>query len=332
MPPGRGRSALVAWEAPGPPAGPLLNPLCTDLAVFWEVCRVGRAVFKNRWLPYALVLPQILITLVFFFWPAFQSLRLSVLRVSPFGDRVFFVGLRNFQQLLASTEYLISVVNTVVFTLGVTLVTLIVSLVAALLANQKIGGQSLYRTALLVPYGIAPPVAGVVWLFLFHPAYGIVQYALSFFTDWELNWYVNGAVAMTLVILTSAWTHLGYDIAFYLAGLKLIPQELLEAASVDGATPLQRLFYVTLPLLSPITFFLVVMNMIYALFDTFGVIHAITRGGPGTATETLVYKAYKDGFLAMNLGSSSAQSVILMLLAVVFTWLQFRFTERRVSY
>ncbi len=291
-----------------------------------------RAVFKNRWLPYVLVLPQVVITLVFFFWPAFQSLRLSLLRVSPFGDRVFFVGLRNFQQLFSSVEYRISVVNTIVFTLGVTFVTLIVSLVAALLANQKIRGRPLYRTLLLVPYGIAPPVAGVVWLFLFHPAYGIVQYLFSFFTDWELNWYVDGAVAMALVILTSAWTHLGYDIAFFLAGLQLIPRELLEAASVDGATPFQRLLHVTLPLLSPVIFFLVVMNMIYALFDTFGVIHAITRGGPGTATETLVYKAYKDGFLAMNMGSSSAQSVVLMVLAIIFTWLQFRFIERRVSY
>jgi len=291
-----------------------------------------RAVFKNRWLPYVLVLPQLVITLVFFFWPAFQSLRLSLLRVSPFGDRVFFVGLRNFQQLFSSVEYRISVVNTIVFTLGVTFVTLIVSLIAALLANQKIRGRPLYRTLLLVPYGIAPPVAGVVWLFLFHPAYGIVQYLFSFFTDWELNWYVDGAVAMALVILTSAWTHLGYDIAFFLAGLQLIPRELLEAASVDGATPFQRLLHVTLPLLSPIIFFLIVMNMIYALFDTFGVIHAITRGGPGTATETLVYKAYKDGFLAMNMGSSSAQSVVLMVLAIIFTWLQFRFIERRVSY
>ena len=291
-----------------------------------------RAVFKNRWLPYVLVLPQVVITLVFFFWPAFQSLRLSLLRVSPFGDRVFFVGLRNFQQLFSSVEYRISVVNTIVFTLGVTFVTLIVSLVAALLANQKIRGRPLYRTLLLVPYGIAPPVAGVVWLFLFHPAYGIVQYLFSFFTDWELNWYVDGAVAMALVILTSAWTHLGYDIAFFLAGLQLIPRELLEAASVDGATPFQRLLHVTLPLLSPVIFFLVVMNMIYALFDTFGVIHTITRGGPGTATETLVYKAYKDGFLAMNMGSSSAQSVVLMVLAIIFTWLQFRFIERRVSY
>ncbi len=291
-----------------------------------------RAVFKNRWLPYVLVLPQIVITLVFFFWPAFQSLRLSLLRVSPFGDRVFFVGLRNFQQLFSSVEYRISVVNTIVFTLGVTFVTLIVSLVAGSLANQKIRGRPLYRTLLLVPYGIAPPVAGVVWLFLFHPAYGIVQYLFSFFTDWELNWYVDGAVAMALVILTSAWTHLGYDIAFFLAGLQLIPRELLEAASVDGATPFQRLLHVTLPLLSPVIFFLVVMNMIYALFDTFGVIHAITRGGPGTATETLVYKAYKDGFLAMNMGSSSAQSVVLMVLAIIFTWLQFRFIERRVSY
>jgi len=213
-----------------------------------------RAVFKNRWLPYVLVLPQLVITLVFFFWPAFQSLRLSLLRVSPFGDRVFFVGLRNFQQLFSSVEYRISVVNTIVFTLGVTFVTLIVSLIAALLANQKIRGRPLYRTLLLVPYGIAPPVAGVVWLFLFHPAYGIVQYLFSFFTDWELNWYVDGAVAMALVILTSAWTHLGYDIAFFLAGLQLIPRELLEAASVDGATPFQRLLHVTLPLLSPIIF------------------------------------------------------------------------------
>lgn len=291
-----------------------------------------RGVYKNRILPYLLVMPQVVVTLVFFFWPAFQSIRLSVLRVSPFGDRVFFVGFANYQNLFSSAEYMISVVNTVVFCLGVTALTLIVSLIAALLANQRLRGVSFYRTALLMPYGIAPPVAGVVWLFLFHPAYGIVQYLLSFFGDIQLNWYVSGAVAMLLVILTSTWTHLGYGIAFFLAGLQRIPRELLEAADVDGATPLQRLVYVTLPLLSPITFFLFVMTMIYALFDTFGVIHAITRGGPGNATETLVYKAYKDGFLGLNLGSSSAQSVVLMILAVLFTWLQFRFTERRVSY
>lgn len=293
---------------------------------------MGRAVFKNRLLPYLLVLPQVLITIVFFFWPAFQSLRLSILRVSPFGDRVFYVGLRNFQQLFNSAEYIRTLGNTVIFSGGVTFLTLSIALIVALLANQKIQGLPIYRTALLLPYGIAPPVAGVIWMFLFHPAYGIVPYLLSFFIQVDLNWYANSTVAMALVILTATWGHLGYNIAFFIAGLQGIPQEMLEAASVDGAPPFRRLIHITLPLLSPITFFLFVMNMIYSLFETFGVIHAITQGGPGGATEIMVYKAYKDGFLGMNLGSSSAQSVILMALAIIFTWYQFRFSERRVSY
>lgn len=293
---------------------------------------MSRAVFKNRWLPYFLVLPQLLVTIVFFFWPSFNSLKLSVLRVSPFGDKSSFAGWRNFELLLSSPEYHRSIFNTLVFSAAVTFLCLAAGLLIAMLINQRIRGLPLYRTLFLMSYGIAPPIAGYIWMFLFHPAYGLLPYLLSFVTKVELNWLVNGGVAMALVILTATWTHLGYNVAFYLAGLQLIPGDLLDAASVDGASPLKRFWRVTFPLLSPVTFFLFIMNLIYSLFDTFGVIHAVTTGGPGGATEIMVYKAYRDGFLSMNLGSSAAQSVILMLLAIILTALQFHFTERRVTY
>jgi sn-glycerol 3-phosphate transport system permease protein len=291
-----------------------------------------RTVFRNRWLPYLLVLPQVVVTLVFFFWPAFDSLRLALFRASPFGDKLLFVGLQNFTQLLTSPDYHRSIVNSGIFALGVTLGSMALSLMLAVLANQKIRGLALYRTALLWPYGIAPAVAGIIWLFIFHPAYGIMPYLLSFLTTYEFNWLLQGWIAMLLITMAAIWKQLGYNIAFFLAGLQTIPTSLLEAASVDGAGAVRRFWLISFPLLSPITFFLLIINIVFAFFETFGIIHAVTHGGPGDATEILVYKAYKDGFIHLKLGSSAAQSVLLMALVVTLTLLQFRYAEKKVAY
>jgi sn-glycerol 3-phosphate transport system permease protein len=293
---------------------------------------VKRTVFPNRWLPYGLVLPQVLVTVVFFFWPAGKSLYLSVFKSPPFGGRDIFVGLENFTILLTDREYYDSVVNSFVFAGGVTLLSVAGGLVIATLANQKIRALAFYRTALLWPYGIAPAVAGIIFLFIFHPAYGVLPYFLSFVTAYEFNWLLKGWVAMLLVVGATAWTHLGYNIAFFLAGLQGIPESVMEAASVDGAGPMRKFMSVVVPLISPVTFYLVVINMVSSFFGSFGVIHAVTHGGPGGATEIMVYKAWKDGFVGLNLGSSAAQSVILMAVVIGLTMLQFRFVEKKVTY
>ena len=291
-----------------------------------------RTVFTNRWLPYLLVLPQMAVTVVFFFWPALKSLQLSLFRVSPFGDRMTFVGLGNFTKLLADPEYYASVANSLIFAGAVTVIAVAGGVLGAGGGTQKIRGLAAYRTLLLWPYGIAPAVAGIIFLFIFHPAYGVLPYFLSFVTSYEFNWLLKGPVAMALVIAATAWTHLGYNIAFYIAGLLAIPAPVLEAADVDGAGPIRRFTAIVFPLVSPITFYLVVLNMVFAFFESFGVIDAVTKGGPGRATEIMVYKLYKDGFIGLNLGSSGAQSVILMALVIGLTVLQFRFAEKKVTY
>ena len=291
-----------------------------------------RTVFANRWLPYLLVLPQVAVTIVFFFWPAGMSLWLSFYKSAPFGGRDVYVGLDNFKALLLDPEYYDSVINSFVFAGGVTLLSVAGGLVIATLANQKIRGLPFYRTALLWPYGIAPAVAGIIFLFIFHPAYGILPYYLAFVTSYEFNWLLKGWVAMTLVIVATAWTHVGYSIAFFLAGLQAIPASVMEAADVDGAGPIRKFLGITVPLISPITFYLVVVNMVFAFFGSFGVIHAVTQGGPGHATDIMVFKAWKDGFIGLNLGSSAAQSVILMAIVIGITTLQFRFAEKKVTY
>jgi len=293
---------------------------------------MNRSVFKNRGLPYLLVLPQVAVTLVFFFWPAFESLRLSFFRTSAFGDKVVFVGLDNFTKLLASPDYYQSVVNSFVFAFGVTGLGIGAGLLVAALATQNVRGLAAYRTAVLWPYGIAPPIAGIIFLFIFHPSYGVFPYWLSFVTAYEFNWLLQGWVAMALVIVATAWTHVGYNIAFFLAGLLAIPASVLEAASVDGAGPIRRFRSIIFPLLSPITFYLVVVNLIFSFFGSFGMIHAVTGGGPGGATDIMVFKLYKDGFIGLNLGSSAAQSVVLMIVVIVLTALQFRFVEKKVTY
>jgi len=293
---------------------------------------VKRTVFANRWLPYLLVFPQVLVTLVFFFWPAAKALYLSLFKSAPFGGRDVFVGLDNFTALLGDPDYYDSVVNSFVFAAGVTGLSVVIGLVVATLANQKIRGLGLYRSALLWPYGIAPAVAGIIFLFIFHPSYGILPYYLSFVTAYEFNWLLKGWVAMTLVIVATAWTHLGYNIAFFLAGLQGIPSSVMEAAAIDGAGPFRKFTAIIVPLISPITFYLVVVNMAFAFFGSFGVIHAVTQGGPGHATEIMVFKLWKDGFIGLNLGSSAAQSVILMAVVIALTMVQFRFVEKKVTY
>ena len=291
-----------------------------------------RTVFRNRWLPYALVAPQLAVTVVFFFWPAFDSLRLSLYRASPFGDRMIFIGAANFERLLSDPAYFRSVATSFLFSALVTVAGMAVALLLASLANAKIRGLALYRTLLLWPYGIAPAVAGIIFLFIFHPAYGILPYFLSFVTAYEFNWLLKGWVAMMLVVLATSWTHLGYNIAFFLAGLQAIPASVMEAASVDGASPVRKFTAIIVPLISPVTFYLVVVNMVFAFFSSFGVIHAVTHGGPGNATEIMVFKLWKDGFIGLNLGSSAAQSVILMAVVIGLTMLQFRFAEKKVTY
>jgi sn-glycerol 3-phosphate transport system permease protein len=291
-----------------------------------------RTVFRNRWLPYALVAPQLAFTLAFFFWPAFDSLRLSLYRASPFGDRLIFIGLGNFQRLLSDPAYFRSVATSFVFSALVTFVGLAFALLLASLANAKIRGLAIYRTMLLWPYGIAPAVAGVIWMFVFHPSFGVLPYLLSFATAYQFNWFLKGWVALALIVVAAIWKQFGYNLAFYLAGLQAIPGSVLEAASVDGAGPIRRFFAITFPLLSPVTFFLFTLNMTFSFFETFGLVHAVTQGGPGDATSILVFRAWKDGFEGLQLGYSAAQSVILMLLVVALTAAQFRFAENKVTY
>ena len=291
-----------------------------------------RTVFPNRWLPYALVAPQMAITLAFFFWPAFDSLRLSLYRASPFGDRLIFIGLGNFERLLSDPGYFRSAATSLLFSALVTVVGLAVALLLATLANAKISGLAVYRTLLLWPYGIAPAIAGVIWLFVFHPSFGVLPYLLSFVTAYQFNWFLKGWVALVLIVVAAVWKQFGYNLAFYLAGLQAIPGSVLEAASVDGAGPVRKFFAITFPLLSPVTFFLFTLNMTFAFFETFGLVHSVTQGGPGDATSILVYKAWKDGFENLQLGLSAAQSVVLMAVVIGLTALQFRFAEKKVTY
>ena len=291
-----------------------------------------RTVFPNRWLPYALVAPQLAVTIAFFFWPAFDSLRLSLYRASPFGDRLIFIGLGNFERLLSDPAYFRSAATSLLFSALVTVMGLAVALLLAALANAKIRGLAIYRTLLLWPYGIAPAIAGVIWLFVFHPSFGVLPYLLSFVTSYQFNWFLKGWVALVLIVAAAIWKQFGYNLAFYLAGLQAIPGSVLEAASVDGAGPIRRFFAITFPLLSPVTFFLFTLNMTFSFFETFGLVHAVTQGGPGDATSILVFRAWKDGFDGLQLGYSAAQSVILMLLVIALTAAQFRFAEKKVTY
>jgi len=290
-----------------------------------------RVFFRNRWLPYALLAPQILITLVFFIWPAFQALRQSLYLEDPFGLASEFVGLENFQALFDDSRYLESMRITAVFSVSVTLLALCSALYLAVQADRVMRAALVYRTLLIWPYAVAPAVAGVIWLLLFNPTLGILAHGLQRLgVEW--NPAVNGNQAMLMVVIAAAWKQVSYNFLFFLAGLQAIPRSLIEAAAIDGAGFARRFWTIVFPLLTPTTFFLVVVNIVYAFFDTFGIIHAVTSGGPAGATNTLVYKVFNDGFIGLDLGYSAAQSVILMAIVISLTVVQFRYIERKVHY
>jgi sn-glycerol 3-phosphate transport system permease protein len=268
---------------------------------------------------------------VFFYWPGGQALYMSVLQQDAFGTSVQFVGLENFRAVLADEGYVQAFWRTLYFSAAVTVLAMVPALLLAVMADRVVRGATAYTTAMLIPYAIAPAVAGVLWLFMFNPSIGVMAWWLKGLgVDW--NPTLDGSDAMWLVIIASAWKQVAYNFLFFLAGLQSIPKSLLEAAAIDGARPMRRFWTIVFPLLSPTTFFLLVVGLVYAFFDTFGVISAVTQGGPAAATETLVYKVYKDGVHNLDLGGSAAQSVVLMLMVVALTVLQFRFVERRVHY
>jgi len=290
-----------------------------------------RVVFRSAWLPYVLVAPQIAITVIFFFWPAAQAVYYSFLLQDAFGLSSQFVWFQNFTDLLRDPHYLSSFKTTAVFSLLVAGTGIAVSLLLATMADSVVRGAMVYKTLLIWPYAVAPAIAGVLWAFLFAPSIGIVTYYLKKLgLDW--NWMMHNDQAMLLVVVASTWKQISYNFLFFLAGLQSIPKSLIEAAAIDGAGPFRRFWTIVFPLLSPTTFFLLVINIVYAFFDTFGVIDATTQGGPGDATKILVYKVYYDGVKAADLGGSSAQSVILMFIVISLTVVQFRFVERKVQY
>ena len=290
-----------------------------------------RVVFQNRWLPYLLVAPQLAITLIFFFLPAGQAIYQSVLMQDPFGLSTEFVGLQNFETLLSDPNYVSSFKITMVFSALVAFLGLAISLLLAVCADRVLRGASAYKTFLIVPYAVAPAVAGGLWMFIFNPTLGVLSYVMRMFgIDW--NYLVDADQALTLLVIAAVWKQVSYNFIFFLAGLQAIPKSLLEAAAMDGAGPFRRFWTVVFPLLSPTTFFLLVMNIVYAFFDTFAIVDATTMGGPGQDTNILVYKVFVDGFRNMDFGGSAAQSVILMVMVIILTVIQFRFIERRVNY
>jgi sn-glycerol 3-phosphate transport system permease protein len=290
------------------------------------------AIFRHRLLPYLLVAPQLLVTLVFFISPAGRAVYQSVLLEDPFGLSTEFVGLANFEALLSDPLYLHAIWVTLVFSSSVTALALGTALFLAVMADRAIRGATAYKTLLIWPYAVAPAVAGVLWLFMFNPTIGVVAYALRAWFGYDWNYLLNGNQAMFLVVIAAAWKQISYNFLFFLAGLQAIPKSLIEAAAIDGAGPAKRFWTIMLPLLGPTAFFLIVVNIVYAFFDTFGIIHAVTGGGPARATETLVFKVFRDGFIALDLGGSAAQSVILMLIVGTLTIAQFRYVERRIHY
>jgi sn-glycerol 3-phosphate transport system permease protein len=290
-----------------------------------------RVVFHSSWLPYALLAPQIAVTVVFFFWPAAQAVYYSFIQQDPFGLSSQWVWFDNYLSLFRDEHYLASFKVTAVFSLLVAVSGICISLLLATMADRVVRGAVGYKTFLIWPYAVAPAIAGVLWAFLFAPSIGIVTYFLrKMGVDW--NWIINGDQAMLLIVIAATWKQISYNFLFFLAGLQSIPRSLIEAAAIDGATPFRRFWTIVFPLLSPTTFFLLVINIIYAFFDTFGVIDATTQGGPAAETQILVYKVYYDGVKAADLGGSAAQSVILMFIVIALTVVQFRFVERKVQY
>ena len=290
-----------------------------------------RVFFRSGWLPWLLLAPQMAVIFVFFFWPAGQALLQSLQQQDAFGTSVDFVGLQNFKDLFEDPAYAESFKTTAIFSVLVASIGLTLSLTLAVFADRIVRGGMFYKTMLILPYAVAPAVATVLWVFMFSPSLGVVAYALGKIgIDW--NHLLNSKHAMTLIVMAAVWKQISYNFLFFLAGLQSIPKSLIEAAAIDGARPWRRFWTVQFPLLSPTTFFLLVMNVVYAFFDTFAIVHAATEGGPGKDTEILVYKVYHDGFKALDLGGSAAQSVVLMVIVIALTIVQFRYVEKKVQY
>ena len=290
-----------------------------------------RVVFRSSWLPWVLIAPQAVVIAVFFFWPAAQVVLQSVQQTNAFGTSVEWVGLDNFENLWNDPTYLASFYTTAVFSTLVAVFGIGISLLLAVFADRVVKGVMAYRTFLILPYAVAPAVAGVLWLFMLAPSVGVVSFWLRAL---GMNWnpLLDGEQAMALVVIAAVWKQISYNFLFFLAGLQSIPKSLIEAAAIDGARPWRRFWTIVFPLLSPTTFFLLVINIVYAFFETFGIIDAATSGGPGKDTSILVYKIYYDGFKAMDLGASAAQSVVLMVIVIALTVVQFRFVEKKVNY
>ena len=290
-----------------------------------------RVHFGPSWLPYALVAPQILITIVFFIWPAAQAIYQSFLIEDPFGLSYEFVWFDNFKELIDDQHYIDTFSRTAFFSLIVAFASLSIALVLAAMADRVVKAAMFYRTMLIWPYAVAPVLAGTLWLFMFNPSLGIITYFLD---QMGYNWNhkLNGGEAMSLVIMAATWKQISYNFLFFLAAMQAIPKSLIEAAAIDGAGPAHRFWTIIFPLITPTTFFLLVVNIVYAFFDTFGIIHAVTEGGPAGSTTVLVYKVFNDGFIGLDLGGSAAQSVILLAIVIVITVVQFRFIEKKVDY
>jgi sn-glycerol 3-phosphate transport system permease protein len=290
-----------------------------------------RARFRSAWLPYALIAPQIIVSILFFFWPAAQALHQSVLLQDAFGGSTQFVGMENFVALWHDDSYLQSFRTTAIFSVAVATLGMTISLLLAAFADRVVRGSSIYRSFLIWPYAVSPVVVGVLWMFLLSPTLGLIAHWLrAIGIEW--NHTINGTQAMLLIVIAATWKQISYNFLFFLAGLQAIPKSLIEAAAIDGAGPVRRFCTIAFPLLSPTTFFLLVINIVYAFFDTFGIVEATTSGGPGKDTEILVYKVFQDGFKGGDFGGSAAQSVILMTVFILLTVIQFRYVERKVQY
>lgn len=290
-----------------------------------------RVLFRSAWLPWLLIAPQMAVILVFFFWPASQAIWQSMQSEDAFGTSTAFVGLENFQTLFDDPAYVESFKVTALFSVLVAGIGIALSLMLAIFADRILRGGLVYKTFLIIPYAVAPAIAGVLWVFMFSPSIGVVSYFLRYMgMDW--NHLLNSNHALTLIVVAAVWKQISYNFLFFLAGLQSIPKALIEAAAIDGAGPLRRFITIQFPLLSPTTFFLLVINIVYAFFDTFAIVHATTEGGPGRDTAILVYKVWHDGFKALDLGGSAAQSVVLMAIVVVLTVIQFRYVEKKVQY
>ena len=291
----------------------------------------GRVIYRNGWLPFLLIFPQITLTLIFFLWPSLQALEQSFYLEDAFGFSKKYIALQNYWELWEDAGYRRSFGTTAVFGISVVVLSMGLALGLAVAANRVLKAALVYRTFLIWPYAVAPALAGVVWYFLLNPSIGILAYWLHLAgIDW--NHYVDGDQAFIMIIVASTWRQISYNFLFFLAAIQSIPKSLLEAAAIDGAGPVRRFWTIVFPLLTPTSFFLLVVNLVYSFIDTFSVVHATTEGGPADSTSILVYRIYNTGFIGQDYGSSSAQSVILMLLVIIMTVIQFRYVEKRVNY